>query len=329
MPAVSIVVPVFNTEPYLEACLDSILRQSYTDFELLLIDDGSSDASGAICDAYALKDARVCVYHTGNKGVSSARNLGLDHAAGQWIMFVDSDDELTEGVLMTLTEGGSDFSVGGLLRVQNGQVQEIVYASGNCFSGKEKEAFLDEAFSVMTLMEGPWGKLYNTGIIRRKGMRFNESLHYGEDKLFVFSYLLHAGSCRIESSPVYIQKRHQGSLSSDTTSAGHLKPLFGFLVCYVDIVRSYQAVFSCRAVKQLYPVEVIRRYVFRYLTIVRAVPPKSLCKQELLYISSLLREYREKDDKTTRPYLKACVRIGRNLPGFFLYGFIRLLNTFC
>lgn len=139
MPAVSIVVPVFNTEPYLEACLNSILRQSYTDFELLLIDDGSSDASGAICDAYALKDARVCVYHTGNKGVSSARNLGLDHAAGQWIMFVDSDDELTEGALMTLTEGGSDFSVGGLLRVQNGQVQEIVYASGNCFSGKEKE----------------------------------------------------------------------------------------------------------------------------------------------------------------------------------------------
>ena len=88
---VSIIVPVYNTEKFLHRCIDSILAQTYTDFELLLIDDGSKDSSGAICDEYAVKDARVRVFHKENGGVSSARNLGLDNAKGEWITFVDSD----------------------------------------------------------------------------------------------------------------------------------------------------------------------------------------------------------------------------------------------
>ena len=80
---VSIIVPVYNTEKFLHRCIDSILAQTYTDFELLLIDDGSKDSSGAICDEYAAKDARVKVFHKENGGVSSARNLGLDNARGE------------------------------------------------------------------------------------------------------------------------------------------------------------------------------------------------------------------------------------------------------
>jgi len=89
---ISIIVPVHNTEKYLKACIDSIIIQTYSDFELLLIDDGSSDRSGTICDEYMTSDSRVRVFHTANKGVSSARNTGLDNARGEWIIFADADD---------------------------------------------------------------------------------------------------------------------------------------------------------------------------------------------------------------------------------------------
>lgn len=91
-PRISVIVPVYNTEKYLSECVDSILAQTFTGFELLLIDDGSSDNSGAICDEYAVKDSRIRVFHKLNGGVSSARNLGLDNARGEWIIFIDGDD---------------------------------------------------------------------------------------------------------------------------------------------------------------------------------------------------------------------------------------------
>lgn len=87
-PTISIIVPVYNTKQYLGNCINSILSQTYTDFELLLVDDGSPDGSGDICDEYAAKDERVKVFHKENGGVSSARNLGLDNAQGEWICFV-------------------------------------------------------------------------------------------------------------------------------------------------------------------------------------------------------------------------------------------------
>ena len=98
-PKISIIVPVYNAEQYLRRCIDSILNQSFTDFELILIDDGSKDKSSDICDEYAAKDSRIKVYHKENGGVSSARNLGLDNANGEWIAFVDSDDFIKEDYL--------------------------------------------------------------------------------------------------------------------------------------------------------------------------------------------------------------------------------------
>ena len=107
-PKISIIVPVYNTEQYLPRCLNSILSQSFIDFELLLVDDGSIDGSGSICDKYAAKDNRVRVFHKENGGVSSARNLGLDEAKGEWICFVDSDDEMLPNGLQTLANGICD-----------------------------------------------------------------------------------------------------------------------------------------------------------------------------------------------------------------------------
>lgn len=93
-PLISVIIPVYNTEPFLYTCIDSVLAQSFTDYEVLLIDDGSTDQSGLICDQYASKDGRIRVFHTENRGPSCARNLGLDEAKGQYIAMVDSDDVL-------------------------------------------------------------------------------------------------------------------------------------------------------------------------------------------------------------------------------------------
>lgn len=103
-PKISVIVPVYNVEKYLRRCIDSILAQTFTDFELLLIDDGSKDSSGEICDEYARNDERVRVFHKENGGVSSARNLGLDNAKGEWVSFVDADDIIYSNNLDILFE---------------------------------------------------------------------------------------------------------------------------------------------------------------------------------------------------------------------------------
>ena len=113
-PQVSIIIPVYNSENTLRRCLNSVLAQTFTDFECLLVDDGSTDDSGRICDEYAEKDKRFRVFHKENGGVSSARNVGLDNASGEWITFVDSDDWIEGSFLDSLLNFGN-----GSLRISN------------------------------------------------------------------------------------------------------------------------------------------------------------------------------------------------------------------
>ena len=127
MKSVSIIVPIYNVERYLPRCIDSILSQSITDFELILVDDGSPDRCGIICDEYAIEDTRVRVIHQKNAKVAAARNSGLDIAKGEWIAFVDSDDWLHKDYLKILLSGaleGSDIVLSGFLRTSNEKVRD-------------------------------------------------------------------------------------------------------------------------------------------------------------------------------------------------------------
>ena len=119
---VSCIIPVYNTEKYLPRCIESVLAQTFVDWEMLLIDDGSTDASGSICDEYAAKDERIRGFHKENGGISSARNVGLNYAQGEWIFFVDSDDSLPKTSLESLLSRSSDANiiVGGFFFVLGG-----------------------------------------------------------------------------------------------------------------------------------------------------------------------------------------------------------------
>ena len=131
---ISVIVPVYNVEAYLERCVESILHQTYTNFELILINDGSTDSSGQICDDLAYQYENIKVYHIKNAGVSNARNIGIQLATGVWITFVDSDDFVTKDYLATLAsavEGGNvGFVIAPLHHIKNGIVTDLPPYSG-------------------------------------------------------------------------------------------------------------------------------------------------------------------------------------------------------
>ena len=187
LPKISIIVPIYNTEKYLHRCIDSILAQSFSRFELLLINDGSQDNSGKICDDYAAKDSRVRVFHKENGGVSSARNLGLDNARGEWITFVDSDDFVYENYLENFdvfTNKDYDLINQGLKIDKNfNGCSEFKFS----FNG-ERDNWLNEA-----TLNGTFGyiviKLFKSEIIKTNKIYFNTEIRFQEDELFILSYL--------------------------------------------------------------------------------------------------------------------------------------------
>lgn len=200
---VSIIVPVYNAENYLNRCVDSILSQTMTDFELLLIDDGSKDNSGRICDEYATKDARVRVFHKPNGGVSSARNLGLDNAIGKWITYVDADDRCSCEYLEHLlakTDEETDLILSYAVVCDSLSETAEAYPEYRVNATNFERLFVD---SDMHWHTSPWAKLYRASIIYENGLRFNELMHIGEDADFLFSFMLITDKIYVSSGTDY------------------------------------------------------------------------------------------------------------------------------
>ena len=190
---ISIIIPVYNTEEYLRPCLDSILSQSFTDYEVLLIDDGSSDESGRICDAYAQKDSRILVFHKENGGVSSARNCGIDNAQGEFIVFVDSDDLVTDGYLEHLMESDADMVVTGLCKF--GAKSYTIAPTGRADFGISKlPIYWNTPPDMNYLYCYPVAKRFRSSILREHRLRFDESLFFSEDMCFNMCYYVYAKS---------------------------------------------------------------------------------------------------------------------------------------
>ena len=189
---ISVIVPVYNCIDTLERCVQSILAQTVPDWELLLIDDGSEDGSGAMCDRLAARDARIRVFHKPNAGVSSARNLGLDNAAGDYVVFCDSDDWVEPdwcGKLYRATEANP-----GCLPVCNyyrslpsGEVVNFAEACANLPEHIPKADFF--SLNRQELLGIPWNKIFRRGILEDQRIRFQPELPLGEDLMFVLDYL--------------------------------------------------------------------------------------------------------------------------------------------
>ena len=193
MPLVSIIVPVYNTAPYLRACLDSVLSQSFTDFEILLVDDGSTDGSGKICDEYAGKDSRVIVLHQENGGVGSARNRGIDNARGEFLVFVDADDFVTDGYLEHLMDSNADLVVSGIRRFGAKTGLEIP-SRQDSFGIEALTAHWNTPPEMNYLYCYPVAKRFRTRIIHEHGIHCNEALFFSEDMCFNMEYYFYAES---------------------------------------------------------------------------------------------------------------------------------------
>ncbi|MCL1946740.1 MAG: glycosyltransferase [Chitinivibrionia bacterium] len=219
MPKISVIIPVYNAEKYLEKCIDSVLLQTFTDFECILIDDGSPDNSGKICDGYAKKDERIKVVHQENGGVSCARNAGLDIAQGEWITFIDSDDWVDENYLELMYNNAinktCDLSICGLRSIdKNGKLIIESKQYPVMFFDKvsaKKILFGFEYFTTATV-----SKLVNRKYIYENNIRFDMEVKVCEDGLFWFEIIDKIDRVLYDSTPCYNYMRNENSALNST-----------------------------------------------------------------------------------------------------------------
>lgn len=192
-PFFSIITPVYNAEKYIQKCIESIQNQKFSDFELILVNDGSSDNSGGLCDYYAVKDQRIQVFHKKNGGVSNARNFGLDKATGKYIIFLDSDDYFTPDTLVVckdiIAENSLDilqFSLQGIL--SNGAPSNKTTIRHDTTETLSPDEYLKK--EQLQVCAG--GSCIKRSIIEDYKIRFDEKIKLAEDQLFVLNSILHS-----------------------------------------------------------------------------------------------------------------------------------------
>lgn len=255
MPLFSIIIPVYNVENYLHRCIESILSQPFTDYEVIMVDDGSPDCSGALCDEAAAKDNRIKVIHKENGGVSTARNAGLDRAQGDYLLFVDADDELAPSTLQSFATTIGKWANADVIQGQpvtiGGDKGFIVPRSINEYNN-DHDALT--CFLLHTVPWGIWSKAFRRSVIEQNHIRFIPGIIMGEDQLFMYHFQFHANSYAICPSDVYLYHL------DNETSVMHS----------VDKTRSYCSEIRVaeEAVLALphMPNELLYRFVYRFLS---------------------------------------------------------------
>lgn len=241
MIELTVIVPVYNVERYIRQCLDSILSSTFKDWECILIDDGSIDNSGAICDEYVEKDSRFKAIHKKNGGVSSARNRGLDEAKGKWITFIDADDFISptffEGLLKpTIGHEELDFIQGGCTNWADGKVIGINQQYAD-FVGVDIAKLLNE-FRGLTV-----SKLFSLENVNHwtdgLPLRFDKKMNIAEDMAFTLDYLTTISKYAFSSEIGYFYRRDNlGSLTKHTSGQTFEKALYGWKHIYGSFINN-------------------------------------------------------------------------------------------
>ncbi len=273
---VSVIVPVYNMEKYLERCVDSILAQTYANLEVILVDDGSADSSGAICDSYAERDNRIRVVHKANSGLSSARNAGLDIALGDYIGFVDSDDYISPEMYQLLASAldKSDCEIANVMYVrvdENGATMPSKVPHNT-----DKEISAEQFLRELMLHTGDvsvWSKLFKKEIF--DNVRFPEG-KLNEDLIFMLDVFKRVNKVAFVAKVGYFYFTRSGSISS------------GYGKAVVDMVDNSLA--AKKIVDYSYPSlkeETSRFALYQHMAYLLLVPASDAKKQNKVYTSAL------------------------------------------
>lgn len=237
MKKVSVIIPVYNVEKYLSECVDSVLHQSYQNFEIILVDDGSKDKSGEICDKYASSDSRISVIHKENGGASSARNVGMDSANGEYIFFLDSDDRIEntalEKLLTAITENDCDiaFCQAYAIDEDTERVNKSNYGYHRDYGSGSAQSFFSEMVKYKEFHVAVWMLLYKRAFLKKNKLRFVEGIMY-EDCIFSFQvYSLAEKAVHVNEYLYYRRYRDNSVMTSKKTEKN-----------FVSAVRAYYEV---------------------------------------------------------------------------------------
>ncbi len=232
---ITVIVPVYNEEEHLNFCINSLVNQSFKDMEIILINDGSEDKSGEICERYKAKEYRVNVIHTNNQGPSAARNLGLDQAKGEFILFIDADDRISKDALEVLANcykrSRADLTIGNSTSLNCKKAgtynkQDLIDYTRNYLKNPSK----------FTLFAYSWGRLFKSEIIKSNNLRFNEKLRTFEDVAFNFDYLTHSNNAYVTNTLIY--SHSVSNYRSATMSISKdINRVFGYMVALDHIER--------------------------------------------------------------------------------------------
>lgn len=232
MPLISVIVPIFKSEKYIHRCINSILTQTFTNYELILIDDGSPDNCGKICDDYSKKFNFIQVIHQQNLGVSAARNAGIEIAKGKWILFIDSDDFIDPEYFSSifLKSKPNTLTIQGYKAILNN-----IHITTKSFKERvfEKKS-IHELFKNPYFFEygHPFGKLYETQIILNNKLRFNEELSHSEDLIFLLNYIYRIDSIQIIEGAFY-----NYTINSSTSLSSQNIPLKNAYLLFKEFTR--------------------------------------------------------------------------------------------
>lgn len=243
---VSVIVPVYNAAEYLNRCIEGVINQTYKKIEIILIDDGSTDNSGKICDEYALKDNRVKVFHTENKGPSAARNKGIENSNGEFIFFVDTDDFIESNALDLLIgnyhQTKADIIIGDFKKVKNNVFSDSGH--NRFFSSSKLLTKQDIVNYIRCYLKKPnrlplftqcWGKLFKTLIIKNNNIFFDTNLRTTEDVAFNFDYLKYTNKLFFLKETIYNYRVHDNYTSATMKIYNDPQILFGHTKAIIKI----------------------------------------------------------------------------------------------
>ncbi len=217
---VSVIVPIYNSDEYLDKCIQSIINQSYTNLQIILVNDGSNDNSRDICDRYAMKDSRIEVYHLENRGVSATRNYALECVKGEYIQFVDSDDmlkpKMTEIMVKAMENEQIGMVVCNYIKVfRNTRIRNEILEKSGVYTNKEYlcNTLRDPGHHYYGVV---WNKIYRAEIIKRFNMQFDQKTELGEDFIFNLSYWAKSNGVKVlQKYLYYYQKERDITLSQN------------------------------------------------------------------------------------------------------------------